>query len=244
MAEPVAARLTLLGGWQLEVAGTPLPVPPGGQRLIALLALRGPMPRARAAVVLFPDRLTLAAASARLRDLLSRCLRQCPALAGVLRTGQELALAQTVSVDRWDLGEAGAALLSGDVTALDMIGEMPAGLDLLPGWDEDWVDGERDLLRRTFSRALCRCSVERLRAGDVDGALIAAERAGRLDPLDEAAVRCRIRAHLRAGDAALAVRIVDNLRQVLRRELGVDPEPATEELISAAGRARSLGVRV
>jgi len=230
MAGAAPARLTLLGGWQLELAGAPLAVPPGGRRLIALPALRGPMPRARAAAVLFP-RLGLVAAGARLRDLISRCLRRCPELDAVLQVGPDLALAESVWVDCWDLATTTAALLTGDATALHALGERPTACDLLPGWDEEWVATERERLRRKLSRALCRYAAERFHAGDLPGALIAAERAAAMDPLDEVAGRWKIRAHLGAGDAALALRTFEDLRRALRRDLAVDPEPATMELI-------------
>ena len=53
-------------------------------------------------------------------------------------------------------------------------------------------------------------------------------------PFDEVAARWQIRAHLRFGDDALAVRRYVELRDRLGRELSVEPDPATAALLPTA----------
>jgi hypothetical protein len=90
------ANLSLLGGFRLEVGGEIALLQPGGQRLLALLAIHGPLSRERAARVLWPDAGEL---HGRMRTALWR-LRA----SGMVRTvGQRLVLADSVSIDlrRW-----------------------------------------------------------------------------------------------------------------------------------------------
>ncbi len=205
----------------------PHEVSPAAQRLIALIAVRGSHTRGQAARTLFPgSRPTLA--SARLRDLLSRNARGPGSVSGLLAPGRLLALDAAVSVDVCRLDAPTTALGSGQVEAL---ARLPWDVELLPGWSQTWVMEERERLHRTVSHALKRCCAICLRVGDVPGAVATAERAVSLDPLDEPAARWLIRAHLAAGDPAPALRRFQALRAALRDELGVDPEPATRQLL-------------
>ena len=236
MDRPGAPRLSLLGGWRLVLPDRHRdPVPPAMQRLVALLALRGRCDRRQVARSLFPGRPDDAAA-ARLRDTLSRLRHRHSRLAALIGGEPELALVATLQVDLLDLDLVLGQCVRGEVAALEALERVaptPLELDLLPGWYDEWVCEEREFLRSKVSRALCRHSGLRLRAGDIPGALASAEWAGRLDPFDEVAARWQIRAHLSAGDEALAVRRYVGLRELLRRELSVEPEPATAALVPA-----------
>jgi DNA-binding SARP family transcriptional activator len=226
----------LLGGWWLEPVSARTQVGPAAQRLIALLGLRGAQSRRQAARTLFPEHRDGAAAG-RLRDLLSRALRGDRVLAEVLAPGPDLALDHRVSVDVRGLEGAIEALRSGRV---DAVPALPREVDLLPGWSEAWVIEDRERLRHNLSRALKHCSTHCLRDGDLTGALVAAEHAVRLDPLDEQAAQGLIRAHLAAGDPGPALRRFGTLRSALRDELGVEPEPATVELVHGLGLDAAL----
>lgn len=260
MDRAAAPRLSLLGGWRLELPDGPAltdgpaghdgaghdgagrnghraePVPPAMQRLIALLAARGRSDRRTVAGTLFAGRPDDVAA-ARLRDTLSRLRHRHPRLAELIDTEPDLCLTATLQVDLLDLDAVIGSCARGEVGALEALEQLapaPADLDLLPGWYDDWVCLERERLRSKVSRALCRHSGLRLRVGDAAGALASAEWAGRLDPFDEVAARWQIRAHLRFGDDALAVRRYVELRDRLGRELSVEPDPATAALLPTA----------
>ncbi len=225
MAASAAGDLRLLGGWRLEVDRARWNPPPAAQRLIALVGLRGPQPRHQVSALLFPGQ-EPRRAGARLRDLISRTIRPWQQ-SGLLCTGETLALSPRVGVDVHRLAETIADLDAGREEAL---GRLPWEVDLLPGWNESWVVEDRERLRRDILRSLAEFGEDRLRVHDAAWGLIAAELAGRLDPLNERAARRRMRAHLTAGDPALAVRVFRTLRRALREDLGVEPEPATVEL--------------
>ena len=54
------------------------------------------------------------------------------------------------------------------------------------------------------------------------------------DPLDEEAQLRLVRDHLRQGRRQVALRALDQMAELFRRELGVEPSPAAEELRTAA----------
>ena len=53
------------------------------------------------------------------------------------------------------------------------------------------------------------------------------------EALRESAHRVLIRAYLKEGNRGEAIRQYEACRQVLRRELGIDPSPVTEALLSS-----------
>src|SRR5262249_14954552 len=57
-----------------------------------------------------------------------------------------------------------------------------------------------------------------------------AEAALAVDPLDEAAGRLLMRAHVTAGEPALALRVYERLRHTLAAELGASPAAQTQDL--------------
>jgi DNA-binding SARP family transcriptional activator len=212
------------------------------QRLLAALALRGPSRRQDLARLLFGP--AERRGRARLRDVLFRM----PAR-GVLLDGArsaELALAGSVRVDVHALTQVLTQVAEGRPRAL---GQLPWVLDLLPGWDEDWVAEERTRLHDTVVGALLACSARCLREGGRSAgllveraAVVAAERALQLAPLDEEAARAVIRAHLAAGDPALALRCLASFTERLQRELRVGPAQDTRALV--AGLVAPRGVPV
>jgi tetratricopeptide (TPR) repeat protein len=100
------------------------------------------------------------------------------------------------------------------------------GGDLLPDDPyESWSFEPRGRLRRHY--------LDVLRAGALW------ERLAEEDPTDEQAARALIRAHLEAGERREAIRRFERLREALRDQLGVGPDPATvalyEEVLAAEG---------
>jgi DNA-binding SARP family transcriptional activator len=89
--------------------------------------------------------------------------------------------------------------------------------DLLPDDRyEPWAFEPRDRLQRRY--------LDVLRAGGLWDRLVEA------DPTDEQAARELMRAHLDAGQRREAIRRFERLREALRDQLGVGPDPATVEL--------------
>jgi DNA-binding SARP family transcriptional activator len=121
----------------------------------------------------------------------------------------------------------------------------------LPHGDGDWVTRQRDRFEglvgtaaRVHARALLGSGACEQAAGR------ALDRVGR-DPLDEAAHHLLIQALLAADRRADAIRAFDELRDVLARELGIEPSPSTAALLdpdaattaTVDAAARSVGPR-
>jgi DNA-binding SARP family transcriptional activator len=102
--------------------------------------------------------------------------------------------------------------------------------DLLVGWYDDWVLLERERLRQLRLHALEVLSGQLLAAGNGPAAVEAALAAVAVEPLRESAHRAVIRAHLAEGNRAEALRQRDQLRHLLRLELGVKPSRLVTDL--------------
>lgn len=217
-------ELQLLGGFWLKRAGAAVPVQRSGQRLLALLALRGPCLRSYAAGVLWGDRAEGRALA---------CLRTT-----IWRLGQRGL--QVSTADAAELVEPPGLRI--DIRDLPAVVTRwrdagPIRDDLLPGWYDDWVIMERERLRHALL-----ATVEARAVDDLDPAarLAWALLAVRADPLRESAHRLVLQAHLARGNVAAARRHYDGVRAVFQAEFGVAPSQALEEL--ASGRSLPLPV--
>lgn len=102
--------------------------------------------------------------------------------------------------------------------------------DLLPGCYEEWIEPERDRLRRQLANAL-----ERLITGleikrDYQTAIAYAERLLQLDEINENAHRHLMRLHSLMGDRAGALAAYRVCVDVLRNELSIEPDAETRDL--------------
>ncbi|MFL6131002.1 MAG: BTAD domain-containing putative transcriptional regulator [Mycobacteriales bacterium] len=227
-------RLSLLGAWRLAEPHGPVDVGSNGQRLYALLALRGGCDRSYAAGVLWPD-CSDRHAHGNLRATLSRLHRR--RIAGPLDSSNGvLALSPDVGVDVHELMGTACAVLDGApvLPARSTLSRL-TGDDLLVGWYDDWVLLERERLRQLRLHALEALAERLLVAGALPVAVEAALAAVALEPLRESAHRALIRAHLAEGNRVAAARQLDQLRQMLRRELGEEPSRLVTDLL--AGRS-------
>lgn len=109
--------------------------------------------------------------------------------------------------------------------------------DLLEGFQsradafDDWLLGERTRLRQLAIDAL-GCLLERQQQEhDYAGATKAAIRMVSLDPLRESAHRRLMRLYAEQGRLGDALDQYENCRQVLKRELGREPESSTSDLL-------------
>lgn len=208
----------------------------GGQRLLALLALRQHgMDRRLIARELYPDVASQRAARI-LRTALWRLQRCCPAVVKV--TPAEVRLAPEVTIDLHAAVHTAELLLDPSVrmSASDLGAAIRARLtvDLLPDWPDEWLVLERErfrLLRLDALEALCG----RLTAIGWYGAAIDAGLAAvAADPLRESAHCLLIKAHLAEGNLCEARRQVQRCHRLMRGELGLDPSADLLELLPGA----------
>lgn len=229
-------RVSMLGGFQLFAGDTPISLSTGSQRLLAVLALRGrASTRVQVAGTLWPEA-SDEHAFACLRSSLARLLS---AERGLLTVSPgQLRLAGDVRVDLDESRLLARRLLDGSqptrpadtgATVVDVLSK-----ELLPGWYDDWVlfecEGWRQLRLHALEALVDRLVVER-RYGH---AVVAALAAVSVDPLRESARAVLIRVHLAEHNRSEAVREFDRYRQLLRRELDVEPTPSLQALLREA----------
>jgi DNA-binding SARP family transcriptional activator len=227
-------RLTLLGGFRLVVGDAVLPVPPAAQRLVAVLALTGPASRARVAGTLWPESPQVQAMT-NLRHVmwkLQNAVTDPPPVATTVRG--ELHLAPWVSVDVQQLVEDSYGLLHEGRLPQDpgTIGVLRSGpCELLPDWDEEWLQDERERLRHLRLHVLESWAEALAQWGRFGLALDVALVALRSDVLRESAHRTVIKVHRLEGNVLEARRAFDTCRRVLAEEMGVTPTAETVALV-------------
>jgi DNA-binding SARP family transcriptional activator len=220
-------RLGLLDGFRLEAGGRPVHVLASTQRLLALLALHGPIPRLVAAGTLWPD-VPEPQALASLRTAIWRANRL---VAHLVTTGRYvIGIGEFVSVDVAGLSEhADRGLLC----------KHPS--ELLPGWYDDWVIFERERLRQVRLHALESAALRLMLEGGYAPALEFALEAVRCEPLRESAHRAVISVHLAEGNLVEAIRAYVRFRDLLREQLGAEP---SERLVRLVFGHRVTGTEV
>jgi predicted ATPase/DNA-binding SARP family transcriptional activator len=98
---------------------------------------------------------------------------------------------------------------------------------------QDWQLQQAEYFRREFARALEKLVALQEQNGDYASALANAQRWLALDRLNEVAYRAAMRQMAGMGDRSGAVRLYQSCLQTLHSELGVAPQPETEELYQA-----------
>ncbi|WP_166644423.1 BTAD domain-containing putative transcriptional regulator [Microbacterium sp. BK668] len=218
----MTATLQLLGCWRLAVSGRAVAVPRRDQRVIAAIALLDPRPRRQLAEILWPDG-SRDHAQANLRVNLSDIRRHYP---GILADSDPLSLAPGVGVDVASLRLL-PSIIDGETecSRLREWLEFARRAELLPGWYETWLDLEQERVRQLRLSALEILGRTLLKYGDADGALSAATIALDAEPWRESSYELQMRAHILAGNRALALRVYESARSMLLRELDVEPAP-------------------
>lgn len=233
-------QLSMLGRFELR-AGDRLVIDRGWRRtkskaLLKLLALQPAraLHREQAMELLWPQLEPAAAANQLYKSL--HYLRAELARGGVTTpvvvvSGELVTLAGEVAVDVDEFrARARAARDQGDPSRYEYALEVYAG-DLLPeDVFEDWAEGPREELRTLRLRLLLelgrayRAADQPELAIEVLGTLLAE------DPLQEEAHRLLIRLFVDTGERQRALQQYQRCRDILRRELGVEPSPETESL--------------
>jgi DNA-binding SARP family transcriptional activator len=223
----------MFGGPYVRAAGRRHEVPEGSKQLLAFVALRRKrVDRRHAAGTLWPDGNEERAAG-NLRSALWRLRR-----AGIdvlLADKRSLALRADVLVDVHVMDQWATRLIGGKASAADLA--VPPFwadvLEFLPGWYDDWVLMERERLRQKMLHALEEMSRRLAGAGRFADAVEAAILAISAEPLRESAQRVLIEAHVAEGNLSEAHRIWQDYRNLVHRELGVDPSGDLQDVVAA-----------
>jgi adenylate cyclase len=109
-------------------------------------------------------------------------------------------------------------------------GDLLDGICIRNAAFEDWLLVERQRLRSLALETATRLMTTSVAAARPDTAANAARRVLSLEPLHEAACRLLMQAHVERGERAQALKLFETLRDRLRQELGVGPEPDTIQL--------------
>lgn len=228
-SEP-SARLRVVSGFDLSIDGVTIHLPSHVERLLAYLAVNErDQPRQRVAYHLWMD-LPDARASANLRTAL---WRSRPALGGrVISRGGHLSLDPALDVDVRRLRSLARRLVhpESDVPEADVDVSLMVG-DLLPDWDDEWIDAEREQLRQLRVHALEAWCRRLIAAGRFVEAVDVGLLALAVEPLRESAQRLVIEAHLGEGNPSEAHRRYRLFRTQLWEELGLEPSRGLRDLV-------------
>lgn len=239
--------LSVLGAVRLTICGTPAPIGESCQRLLVLLALKkGQLNRVHAAGLLWPE-VSTGRANANLRSVIWRLQRCCGN--AVDASFSEVRLAPEVTVDLEAVTEMAGRLL--DRSIVMDTDELKRALrcnfrdDIAPGlYDWEWLEVERDRHRQLRLHAMEALSEQLVRAGWYGAAVDAALGAVRADAYRESAQQLLIRAYLAEGNRLEARRRYDAYRNLLRKELDLEPSEQFLRLLNGTGVAPSRGLDV
>src|SRR5262245_26943839 len=240
------AELTLLGGFEIKVAGRVVDLPGQKDRaLLAILVLSSGVAHSRdkLASLLWGERGDQQARDS-LKHGLTR-LRQClelvtppPIVADrrSVRLDPVAITSDTVTFER--LASEGTADSLERATALYR-GDLLDGIGIRDPAFEDWLLVERQRLRNLVEDALTRLLEQSMANGARERAAAAARRLLSLDPLRESASRALMQIHAGCGQTSQALKLYETLRDRLHRELGVKPERETVQLYESIRQRRS-----
>jgi SARP family transcriptional regulator, regulator of embCAB operon len=231
---PQLWTIHLLGAYEVTGPKGRVETPPSAQRLVAYLALQGhPVRRHTVAEAIWPD-VDENRARANLRSTVCRLGAIAPI---VDATATTLSIASGVRVDIEDLENEVAAIRDGEA-ATPGVGR-GFDLELLPGWEEEWVQLERERIRQLELHLLDDIVADRIQEGRYGDGVDAALRAIRLDPLRESSHAGLLRSLLAGGNRAAAISHFRRFAAEMREELGLSPSRDLMQLIGEILPARA-----
>ena len=238
--------IRLLGEFAVFNDGAPLTTI-NSQRLQCLLAYLllhrdAPVARQRLAFLFWPDS-TEAQARSNLRNLLH-------ALGQALPNGEHFVEADGQTV-QWLPGAPYTLDVDSLLTSLDQAQtaqDLQQALDLyrgplLPSCYDDWIVPERERLEQKVADVLQRFIDRWEKEGSYRDAITFAQYLVRRDPLREDLYRQIMRLYALSGDRAGIARTYKECREVLQRELDVEPSRQTVEAYEQCLRMETPGVR-
>ncbi|MEE9132891.1 MAG: BTAD domain-containing putative transcriptional regulator [Gemmatimonadota bacterium] len=225
-------EIKTLGRTAVAVSGVPLAGEAAWPKSLALIVYmaREPGPDRREEIlgVLWPD-LDEKHARRALNQLIYTLRKTSPELdlesvSDALDFGKEVWL---------DVEEFERRLEAGDLEGAVGLYEGPFLDDLSVGEPEfdHWADRERAGLGRKFRRAALELASQAKAAGDVNAATVYCRRLVEADPLDDEAQHLLIECLYLRGDRLAALRQYDRYKEILARELEVEPLDHTRELV-------------
>ena len=94
----------------------------------------------------------------------------------------------------------------------------------------EWAFAKSEDLRHQLSRALVMISEDHCALGQAEQAIPYARRLITLDPLNESSHRQLMQVYIQAGQHSAALKQYQACEQILRKELGIDPQQETRDL--------------
>ncbi|HEY7350305.1 MAG TPA: BTAD domain-containing putative transcriptional regulator [Ktedonobacterales bacterium] len=234
--------IRLLGEFSLQDGDQPITNlnTPRLQSLLAYLVLHRdvPQPRHHLAFLFWPDT-TEAQARNNLRQLVHQLRQVLPAAGHFLATDMHLLHWRPTIPISLDVASFEQALQQADEAAqqhnqpaqraaLEQADRLYRG-ELLPSCYDEWILPERERLRQSHMQALEQLLRLIERQGNYATAIKYAQRLLQLDPLSEDCYRHLMRLHALNNDRASALRVYHTCATILQRELGVEPDSATQE---------------
>ncbi|MFH1634182.1 MAG: AAA family ATPase [Chloroflexota bacterium] len=226
----------LFGPMRIMQDGEPLalPVSVPARSLLAYLLLDKETPHSRLVLAgnLWPEM-----EEVRARRRLSQALWSLRnALPGLVKSDR-----QTISVDAdtvWVDAHAFQELVKTD-SSLHQAVALYSG-ELLAGFYEDWIITRREHIRETYLQSLEHLISLEKAAGRFEEALAYGQRLVAMDPLQESIHRELMRLYMALDRPKSALKQFETCRQVLRTELGAEPNPASVQLAEEIARRALL----
>lgn len=245
--ETAPARLCLLGGFELRdangIAGS-LPTRKA-QLLLAYLALPAGLAHAREKLAgLFWGERQDEQARGSLRNALAAIRAALgPDALGSERDSVELVPGVLeLDVDRLAAAASGDGPACDDLLGLALRSELLEGLAAPSEGFAEWLAFERMRCRGLATTAAQKAIAANERAGRFAAAVELAQRLVALDPLREHSQRLLIQAYLAAGERSRAMVQLQSCRELLSRELGVQPSAETMALADLAAREGTIAL--
>lgn len=238
--------LGTFGAWLDEARAVQIPLKKA-RLLLALLALspsRG-LSRERITELLWSDRSeaqarqslrqTLAAIRRALGDAHSEILQADAEAIGFAKDAVDSDVSLLLGIS------SGSPLAEVERAVTAYEGDLLEGLSVRDPVAQDWLADRRAELRAAMMERLIWLLQAHTRAQHYeDMERIASHMLG-LDPLAEEAHQALIRAHLARGERSLALQQYRHCRELLARELGVEPMPETKRLLESVNQERPVG---
>lgn len=145
---------------------------------------------------------------------------------------EELWLAPSVTVDLHEVIADVHQLLSSQAAIALEFDQSKLVHDLLPGWDDEWLETERERFRELRLHGLEALGECWLASGRCARAVEAALTAVAVDPFRESVRALLIRAYIAERNLVRALDVYMSYRDLLRRELDCSPSAELLQLLS------------
>jgi DNA-binding SARP family transcriptional activator len=225
------ATVNLFNGPFVVIDGGRFEVPEGSKRLVAFVSMHhGRLERRYVAGSLWPCVDDIRAAG----NLRSALWRLRGAGIDIIDADKwSLRLLDQVDVDLDESSQWAERIIRNTARDddFDGIADRARALDVLPGCYDDWVIAERERIRQRTLHALEALSRLLAAFGRFGEAVEAAMTAVQAEPLRESAQRALIDAHLGEGNVVEARRSFVLCRQLLNRELGIEPSRCLSDAV-------------